>query len=501
MLTPWTNASLMSKQPHSNLILRGLVLLLAFDAVFILCFWGAGEAAFARSFIFDQAFPFESRIPFLPVWVLIYNSLWILGTLVFLQRPSPSDLRPVLWTILFQIGIAVPIFVLFPTGQSFPRGELPTGWLGNFYRYTDLVNMQRNAFPSLHVTLALTFAAAATPKCRPLWIKATLWLWSIAICCSTVFIHEHHLADVAGGIALSWVGVYFIMRPLQRGRATLGLRHAADLRSLGMLWLFGMIAFLQWTGWLRSPWLFVLSLPLAFSACSIAHNHIHLPVFRSLRANTTFSCILGFFSGQPPCAIVAAHNIRHHGMLGTRADYVRPSVAPFRWNWLNVLAFPFAAMLGMYRDQILRRRPKISTPPIKGAILQRLIFYSGVAVLLIINPTATLAFLITPWIFGQLCIVGINLIQHQGCDPESHWNHSRNITGRPINWLLLNGGYHTAHHERPALHWSQLPKFHRQEVTPHIDPRLDFRSLSAAILTRMRTPAPTDSDTHTFPLR
>ena len=74
----------------------------------------------------------------------------------------------------------------------------------------------------------------------------------------------------------------------------------------------------------------------------------------------------------------------------------------------------------------------------------------------------------------------INLLQHQGCDPASAHGHSRNITGRFINWIFLNNGFHTAHHERPALHWSRLAEYHRKNVAPWVGADLNERSLVAA---------------------
>jgi fatty acid desaturase len=72
--------------------------------------------------------------------------------------------------------------------------------------------------------------------------------------------------------------------------------------------------------------------------------------------------------------------------------------------------------------------------------------------------------------------VAINLLQHQGCDHSSPHNHSRNLTGAMVNWLFLNNGYHTAHHQRPALHWSLLPEYHQREIAPHIRADLSQRS-------------------------
>lgn len=103
------------------------------------------------------------------------------------------------------------------------------------------------------------------------------------------------------------------------------------------------------------------------------------------------------------------------------------------------------------------------------------------AVLLVMDWKATLVYFAIPWIFGQWGNVTINLLQHQDCKHDSEFDHSRNITGPFANWLFLNNGFHTAHHLRPALHWSRLPDFHRQTVELHIRPDLNHRSMLACV--------------------
>src|SRR5262249_13785968 len=86
-------------------------------------------------------------------------------------------------------------------------------------------------------------------------------------------------------------------------------------------------------------------------------------------------------------------------------------------------------------------------------------------------------FVVIPQLYGARCILRINLIQHDGCDVMSEWNHSRNFVGRAFNWIMCNNGYHTIHHNRAGLHWSVLAEAHRLDVAPPIDPSLDERSM------------------------
>jgi fatty acid desaturase len=112
---------------------------------------------------------------------------------------------------------------------------------------------------------------------------------------------------------------------------------------------------------------------------------------------------------------------------------------------------------------------------------ERVVVLGFITVMMLLNWRATLVYFGVPWLFAQWGIVTINLLQHQDCDHDSDYDHSRNITGRFINWLFLNNGFHTAHHLRPAMHWSRLPKFHSEQVVPNIRSELNHRSLAVCI--------------------
>jgi fatty acid desaturase len=104
------------------------------------------------------------------------------------------------------------------------------------------------------------------------------------------------------------------------------------------------------------------------------------------------------------------------------------------------------------------------------------------AALLVRDFWTTLFFVVLPQLYGARCILRINLIQHDGCDVTSDWNHSRNFVGRAFNWVMCNNGYHTIHHNRAGLHWSELRAAHAREVVPRIDPALDEPSMVGYLL-------------------
>lgn len=267
-------------------------------------------------------------------------------------------------------------------------------------------------------------------------------------------------------------------------------RHRADLRTLLFVTLALLLAAGNWTGAFRN----FLSVPLAclfaFVSCTATHNQMHLPVFRSGFWNSIYQIALCFAIGQPPTGIITAHNIRHHRHAESDLDFVRTSLVGFRNNSLNILAFPFVAIAAMYREKKSdlanwkAKRPRLY----RQALIERVVFYAAIIALLVADWRATLLFLFLPWIVAQLVLVGVNLLQHQDCDSDSEYNHSRNLTGKTANFFLLNTGYHTAHHNRPAMHWSKLPEYHDHEIAPRMNPALNHRSLIGLLVERIRRP-------------
>lgn len=277
------------------------------------------------------------------------------------------------------------------------------------------------------------------------------------------------------------------MKPL---RAHPRLRHRADLRTLGFLLAALVLAGGLWSGMVRHPIAVLGSCFLSFICCIIAHNHMHLPVFRGRVWNSIFQVLLMFGSGQPPTGIITAHNERHHGSPDSEDDFVRTSLVRSRWNVINLMVFPFLSVAAMFRekpDDLARwknSRPRLY----RQALLERSVFYSIMLLLIALDWKSTLMFLILPWLVAQLSLVGVNLLQHQDCDTESEYDHSRNVTGAMVNWFLLNNGFHTAHHLRPSMHWSLLPDFHRSHVIPRMNPALDHGSFTGLMIERLRRP-------------
>jgi len=245
---------------------------------------------------------------------------------------------------------------------------------------------------------------------------------------------------------------------------------------------------MAWTLDASSPWLrYGLMLPIAifsFFCAVITHNTVHAPVFRLRWLNSFFAVVLSLSYGHPVSSYVPGHNLSHHKWLQSPRDIMRTSKLRFSWNLLNQLFF--LPMVGIaitraewsYTAWARTNRPRWY----RQLILESVVFYAVYGLLLYWDWHRMVIYVWLPHLYAAWGIVGINFIQHDGCDPNHPVNHSRNFFGRLVNWWTFNNGYHGVHHLKPSLHWSLAPAEHARLLHPTIAPSLEQKSLIAYAL-------------------
>jgi len=264
------------------------------------------------------------------------------------------------------------------------------------------------------------------------------------------------------------------------------LRYNADLRTLLFVFVYFSLAIYSWITIPSLPWHLVTLLVIAncmmsFFCATIVHNTIHCPMFRFRWMNKAMQVVLSFTYGHPVSAYVPGHNFSHHKYTQSAKDNIRTTKARFRWNLLNQLFF-FYLMSGAILASEMRftKRMFKERPVWFRQYLFEFIVLNGVRLaLLIMNPLLFLLVVFIPHQYAAWGIVGTNYWQHEGCDESHPFNHSRNFTGKLLNWFAFNNGYHGMHHIKPGLHWSLLPEYHERFVVPNIHPNLNQKSLLA----------------------
>jgi len=262
------------------------------------------------------------------------------------------------------------------------------------------------------------------------------------------------------------------------------LRYTADLRTLAFVGSYYSLVALAYA--VDLPWYYAVPLAvvialLSFFNAVITHNVIHSPVFKSRFLNRMLQLALTPTYGHPVSMFVPGHNLSHHKYLQTPKDRMRTDKMRFRWNLLNQLFFNFAVGGAIFKDnaeyvKLMRtKRPKWY----RQFWLEMAVYAAFLILTFALDWQKFIVFVFIPHQYAVWGIAGINFVQHDGCEAGHPYNHSRNFTGKLVNWFTFNNGFHGIHHMHPGLHWSLSPARHAKELAPHIDPRLDQTSLLA----------------------
>jgi fatty acid desaturase len=256
-------------------------------------------------------------------------------------------------------------------------------------------------------------------------------------------------------------------------------RFPEDRRTVVFVAAYGALASYGWFATPKNPWLLaglvVLTSISSWIIAVITHNVIHCPVFHSRALNRLFQIWLSLSYGWPVSEYLPGHNLSHHRHLQKAADYMRTTKVRSQWNLVNLILFvPTVAGTVFKLNMAFTARVRHTRPAyFRQLLLEAACVWTVKLSLLAIDWRKALLFVIIPHVFAVWGITAVNYTQHDGCDEDHPYNHSRNFVGRVFNWFTFNNGFHGIHHDRPGLHWSLLRKFHMEKIHGHIDPRLE----------------------------
>jgi beta-carotene hydroxylase len=265
------------------------------------------------------------------------------------------------------------------------------------------------------------------------------------------------------------------------------LRFTEDRRTLFYaLVLFPLVPALCLARPALVPWLVPVALYASYLSGVLSHNHNHLGVFRNKRVNALYGAWLSVFYGMPLFAWIPTHNQNHHQELNGGADASRTTLAGAD-SLLTLLRYPFVCarhqlpLVLRYAKEAAKHHPSRFRRILleTGALLagHLAVALAGVALhgpklgLVVYAVSLGAPALVAPYL-----MMLTNYVQHVGCDPSSPDDHSRNFTSPSFNYLVLENGLHTVHHEHPGTHWSRLRSLHEAREA-RMDPRLNERDL------------------------
>ena len=145
----------------------------------------------------------ELSLPFIPAFIWFYLSMYGLFILppFFLE---PHDLKQLARKLILASSLSGVVFLLLPAQLGFPR-ILPAG---EPYRSIFLtlfsLDLPFNLVPSLHVVYSTIISLAVIARAK-LRSRIIFSVWPILIVISTILTHQHHLLDIASGLALALI--------------------------------------------------------------------------------------------------------------------------------------------------------------------------------------------------------------------------------------------------------------------------------------------------------
>ena len=231
-------------------------------------------------------------------------------------------------------------------------------------------------------------------------------------------------------------------------------------------WVYGF----QW-------WVYGALLFFAIGIQVIHHNHVHLGIWWNKRANYLTNLAISILTAIPSAMVIGGHIKNHHVHQHGPQDHTRTYRFGGDHNHLfGYLLHPFQAfsvLIPEFWHEFKDGWPKRTRFAKELAVEVTLIGAIWI-LLLILDWQKFLGLVLVPQLFGLHWFLGANYLQHAHCDDGSKVNYARNFTGA-VNWIWFNIGFHTAHHDHPKIHWTQLRQVHEGKADS-IDPRLNCNS-------------------------
>jgi fatty acid desaturase len=257
------------------------------------------------------------------------------------------------------------------------------------------------------------------------------------------------------------------------------LKHPSDWRALFIVGVYLALVFsMLFVPECRNVAFLVGACAFSFYVQTVTHNVMHAGLFESKALNRVFRLVLSFCGLFPVSSVIPSHNLVHHHFDDDgQPDWASPHHARFSWNLLNLLHFPNIigpiTFAGINRWASVKGRGNYR----KESAQESVFAFGLTGLLLAYDFWGALFFVMVPQLWGARWFLRVNIIQHDACDIASEHDHSRNFGGRLLNWFSVNAGYHTAHHNKAGMHWTELPAAHARDVAPKMKPELMESSL------------------------
>jgi fatty acid desaturase len=237
-----------------------------------------------------------------------------------------------------------------------------------------------------------------------------------------------------------------------------------------------MYFYIEHVGVLCAYWLLMVIPKGLVSAWN--HHHQHAFTFRSAGLNRVLELMYAMHTG------VTTHLWLLHHVLGHHVNYLDQTKDESRWRrrdgkQMGAIEYSVnvAATAYVRGYQVGRRHPKLQRTFVAFGLLTLVL----TGLLVWYRPLGALFLFVLPMIGTLLFTAWVTYDHHAGLDTDNPFEASYNNPTRWFNVLTGNLGYHTAHHYKQGVHWSDLPALHEQ-IKHKIPPELYRASTFHAVL-------------------
>lgn len=248
-------------------------------------------------------------------------------------------------------------------------------------------------------------------------------------------------------------------------------RHAKDRLPVALILTLTLVDFGLYF-WVDSLWVlaiyFWLMMIPKLNICAWNHHHQHLSTFRYKPLNHLLEFFYALHTGVTTNLWVLHHVLgHHHHFLDQNKD---------ESGWkrkdgkvMGELEYSFnVALTAYYRGyQVGKSHPKLQRDFVLYGVMTLLLVIALVAY----RPLPGLFLFVLPMLTGLWLTSWVTYEHHAGLDTENPFEASYNNLHKWYNRLTGNLGYHTAHHYKQGLHWSQLPALHesiKDKIPPYL---------------------------------
>lgn len=151
----------------------------------------------------------DDAIPFLPIFIWIYVLAylqWFIGY-VAIARSNETLCKKYFGGELIAKAITILIFLVLPTSMSQPN-PTGSGLTYEIVRWMYGIDNPTNLFPSIHCLESWMVARGLAETNAPKYAKTAMWLFSVLVFMSVVFVKQHLALDIIGGIAVAEIGLF-----------------------------------------------------------------------------------------------------------------------------------------------------------------------------------------------------------------------------------------------------------------------------------------------------